>query len=123
MMPEKPAIAIIVYTMDGQQTTHSFAIPDSAEAVKEQIQEHMATILPSFDGPTKGRLFAFFHPNVLYNPAQVSRIEIRAVGLTGDQPEIAGILRQVGFLQDQPGRGRVNTEPNRDAQLPSISSS
>ena len=116
MMPEKPAIDIIVYTMDGEQTTHSVEIPDSIEAVTELIHEHMATILPSFDGPTKGGLFAFFRPTVLYNPAQVSRIEIRAVGLPADQPEIADTIRQIGLVQDRPGRGRDNTEPNEDAQ-------
>ncbi len=51
-------------------------------------------------------VFAFGRPAVLYNPAQVVRIIMEVTGPEDQQDEVDEANRQIGFVQDQPGRGQ-----------------
>ena len=50
--------------------------------------------------------FAFERPAVLYNPAQMVRVIMEVTGPEEQQDEVDEANRQIGFVQDQPGRGQ-----------------
>ena len=51
-------------------------------------------------------VFAFERPAVLYNPAQMVRVIMEVTGPEEQQDEVDEANRQIGFVQNQPGRGQ-----------------
>ena len=97
-------LTLTVHTTDGDATVHHYDWPDDRESRVALRRDLTRRIQAGFLDQTIGA-FAFERPAVLYNPAQMVRVIMEVTGPEDQQDEVDEANRQIGFVQDQPGRG------------------
>ena len=98
-------LTLTVHTTDGGKTVHLYDWPDDPRNQVELRRDLTRRVQAGFLDQTIG-VFAFGRPAVLYNPAQMVRIIMEVTGPEDQQDEVDEANRQIGFVQDQPGRGQ-----------------
>ena len=106
MTTQRLILMLTVYTADGAATVHHYDWPDDPESQVELRRDLTRKVQAGFLDETIG-LFSFEHPSVLYNPTQMVRIVMEITGPEDQRAEIDEANRRMGFVQDQPGRGRT----------------
>ena len=98
-------LILTVHTTDGDATVHHYDWPDDRESQVALRRDLAQRIQAGLLDQTIG-VFAFERPAVLYNPTQMVRIIMEVTGPEEQQDEVDEANRQIGFVQDQPGRGQ-----------------
>ena len=106
MTTPRLVLNLTVYTADGDATVHHYDWPDDRESQVALRRDLTRKVQAGFLDQTIGA-FAFERPAVLYNPAHMVRIIMEVTGPEEQQDEVDEANRQIGFVQDQPGRGRA----------------
>ena len=106
MTATKMTLDLTVYTADGEATVHHYDWPDDRERQVELRRDLTRRVQSGFLDPDIG-LFSFERPNVLYNPSQLVRITMEISGPEERTSEVEEANRQIGFVQNQPGRGQT----------------
>ena len=106
MTSARLTLNLTVYTTDGDPTVHRYDWPDDPERQVELRRDLTRRVQAGFLDPVIG-LFSFEHPSVLYNPSQMVRIVMEVSGPEERASEVEEANRQIGFVQNQPGRGQA----------------
>lgn len=99
-------LKLTVHTSDGDATVHHYDWPDDPESQVALRRDLTQRVQAGFLDPTIG-LFNFDRPSVLYNPAQMVRVIMEVTGPEDRRAEVDDANRQIGFVQNQPGRGQA----------------
>ena len=99
-------LTLTVHTTDGGKTIHHYDWPDDRESQVALRRDLTRGVQAGFLDQKIG-VFAFERPSVLYNPAQMVRAIMEVTGPEERRVEVDEANRQIGFVQNQPGRGQA----------------
>ena len=96
-------LEVTVITTDGVQTVHRYEWPNDRESqIDLRLQLGRRVQAGFLDGDIG--VILFDNPSVIYNPAHFVRSSMAVTGPESQEAEVEAVNRQVGFLQDEPGR-------------------
>ena len=99
-MDETYHVKWTVNTVDGRETSHLYALPESVDVIAMLVSEVNQRIRDAYEGAAK--LLVFQNPLGIYNPAHIVRIFSQAVSPQNLQETVDDAQRTLGFLVPRP---------------------